>query len=92
MSIQWEEINSQGSLPDEEGSYLCAFSDGSVEAFYIDVDILAAGGWRNLSCKLTHWADLPKHPGDPLVQIATEERQYELDQREAQRSISRGDY
>lgn len=54
---EWTEVES-GGMPDEEGWYLCAFSDGSVETFHI------ASGWRsNSACRLTHWTANPAHPG-----------------------------
>ena len=61
--IEWVEMDGKpGTMPDEEGLYLCAFSDGTVETFHIDNDDIHGGGWRLGACKLTHWADVPAHP------------------------------
>jgi len=64
MTIEWNEITGPGSLPDDPGKYLCAFSDGSVETFNLDEDDIARGGWACDTCRITHWADHPKHPGE----------------------------
>lgn len=61
-AMEWTEVESAG-MPEEEGWYLCAFSDGSVESFYIADDDIAEGGWSSMNISLTHWTANPAHPG-----------------------------
>ena len=60
--LQWESVEWVGlddRYPDEEGIYLCAFSDGTVETMqYIeDGEPWEAGGEF-----VMYWAEVPQHP------------------------------
>ena len=68
--IEWVELDGKpGTMPDE-GNYLCAFSDGTVEVMDIDVDMINDGGWRLMGVWMTHWADVPAHPNIALAEQA----------------------
>ena len=69
--IEWTELDGKpGTMPDDEGWYLCAYSNGDVEVMHIDNDDINDGGWGRRHCRLTHYADVPAHPNIALAEQA----------------------
>lgn len=67
--MNWTD-NKRWGPPDAPGMYLCAFSDGTIETFPLgedEVELEDCTFWRVPGFKgtiITHWAELPKHPGE----------------------------
>jgi hypothetical protein len=49
-------------MPEDEGTYLVAFSDGTVESFPMDRDDLLTGQIRAGAAKGEYWANPIPHP------------------------------
>lgn len=59
--IDWKAI-STGEMPNEEGTYLVAFDDGTVESFPMDTDDLVSGQIRAGAARGEYWANPIPHP------------------------------
>lgn len=59
--INWNEVQA-GNMPDTEGTYLVAFSDGTVESYPMDSDDLVAGIIRAGEARGVYWAQSIPHP------------------------------
>ena len=59
--IDWKAIGN-GEMPEEEGTYLVAFSDGTVESFPMDGDDLNSGQIRAGAARGEYWANPIPHP------------------------------
>lgn len=59
--INWKAICT-GGMPEKEGTYLVAFSDGTVESFPMDTDDLVAGQIRAGAARGEYWANPIPHP------------------------------
>ena len=82
-TIEWVELDDEpGTMPDEPGDRLCAFSDGGVEVMEIDAEIIQDGYWELMGVWLTHYADVPAHPN-----IALDEQAKVLKENESQRGV-----
>jgi hypothetical protein len=49
-------------MPEEEGTYLVAFSDGTVESYPMDSDDIVTGTIRAGAAKGLYWAESIPHP------------------------------
>jgi len=61
LLIQWYPV-AFGEMPDAEGTYLVAFSDGSVESYPMDEKDIQDGEIRCGSAVGEWWAASPPHP------------------------------
>jgi len=61
VSIQWYPV-AYGEMPDVEGTYLVAFSDGSVESYPMDSKDIQDGEIHCGSAVGEWWADGLPHP------------------------------
>lgn len=61
VTIQWYQIDI-GNMPDDEGTYLVAFSDGTVESFPMDEHDLSDGQIRAGKEIGLYWAYPIPHP------------------------------
>ena len=59
--LEWKAIM-PGEMPEDEGTYLVAFSDGTVESFPMDTDDLLTGQIRAGAAKGEYWANPIPHP------------------------------
>lgn len=59
--LEWKAIT-PGEMPEDEGTYLVAFSDGTVESFPMDRDDLLTGQIRAGAAKGEYWANPIPHP------------------------------
>ena len=59
--LDWKAITT-GEMPTEEGTYLVAFSDGTVESFPMDTDDLVSGQIRAGTARGEYWANPIPHP------------------------------
>jgi hypothetical protein len=59
--IHWNRI-AAGDMPDEQGTYLVAFSDGTVESYPMDSDDIVTGSIRAGAAKGLYWAESIPHP------------------------------
>ena len=59
--LEWEAIM-PGEMPEDEGTYLVAFSDGTVESFPMDTDDLLTGQIRAGAARGEYWANPIPHP------------------------------
>lgn len=61
---QW--ISVKDELPEADGEYLCAWSDGSIETFSFDVDYPSFQPVLTVRKNywVTHWMPLPAHPNE----------------------------
>lgn len=59
--IEWRPIEI-GGMPDDEGTYLVAFTDGTVESFPMDQDDLAHGQIQAGAARGIYWAMPIPHP------------------------------
>jgi hypothetical protein len=59
--LEWKAIT-PGEMPEDEGTYLVAFSDGTVESFPMDTDDLLTGQIRAGAAKGEYWANPIPHP------------------------------
>lgn len=61
ITIDWYPI-AFGEMPDAEGTYLVAFSDGTVESYPMDHRDIKDGEVRCGQCVGEFWAQSPPHP------------------------------
>ena len=54
-------IDLDDEYPEEEGTYLCYFTDGTIETFEYVWDGIQ---WGRLNDLVTHWMHLPEPPED----------------------------
>lgn len=59
--LEWKAIM-PGEMPEDEGTYLVAFSDGTVESFPMDTDDLLTGQIRAGAARGEYWANPIPHP------------------------------
>ena len=60
--IKWINKSAYG-VPDEPGTYICRFADGSVETYpyeYDDEDDILSHWHDEHRCPITHWTELPE--------------------------------
>jgi hypothetical protein len=61
VSIQWYPVQF-GEMPDAEGTYMVAFSDGSVESYPMDIRDIQDGAIHCGSIEGEWWAASVPHP------------------------------
>lgn len=61
VGIEWYKIEF-GEMPDEEGTYLVAWDDGTVESYPMDERDINDGEVRSGSVKGLYWAKSIPHP------------------------------
>ena len=59
--IYWYPV-AQGDMPSDEGTYLVAFNDGTVESYPMDSDDLVSGEIRAGEYRGVYWAEPIPHP------------------------------
>jgi len=62
VHIKWHPIDF-GTMPEEEGTYLVAWSDGTVESYPMDSRDITDGEIRSGSIVGVYWAEGIPHPG-----------------------------
>lgn len=61
VTIQWYPIEF-GEMPDDEGTFLVAWSDGTVESYPMDSHDIATGEIKSGTAKGIYWAESIQHP------------------------------
>ena len=61
--IQWYPI-AYGEMPSEEGTYLVAWDDGSVESYPMDSKDINDGSIKSGNIHGIYWADNINHPDE----------------------------
>lgn len=61
ITIDWNPI-AFGEMPEEEGTYLVAWSDGTVESYPMDSRDINDGEVRSGQAKGVYWAHNIEHP------------------------------